>query len=103
MAPLRMHHEMLDQIERRPVQPLQIVEEQRQGMLGPSEHPEEPTEHQLEAILAVLWGKIGYRRPLAGDEGEPPAPIDHEPSLCAPPLPHPVPPPGHLRILPSAH
>ena len=99
MAHLRMHHEMLDQIERRPVQPLQIVEEQRQGMLGPSEHPEEPTEHQLEAILAVLRREIGYRRLLADDEGELRDQIDHEPAIGADRFQQAVAPAAQLRIL----
>ena len=99
MAHLRIQHEMLDQIERRPVQPLQIVEEQRQGMFGPREHPEEPPEHQLEAVLPVLRREIGDRRLLADDEGELRDQIDHQPAIGAKRLQQAVAPAPQLRVV----
>ena len=78
VAHLGIGHEMLDQIEGRRIQPLQIVEEQRQRMLRTGEHAEETPEHQLEAILAILRRQIGHRRLLADDEGQLRDQIDHE-------------------------
>ena len=99
MAHLLMQHEMLDQIERRPVQPLQIVEEQHQRMLGPSEDAEEAPEHQLKPILAILGGKIGDRRRLADDEGELRDQIDHEPAIGTKRFEQAVPPAAQLRVV----
>ena len=38
-----LHQDVLQQIERSPIEPLQIVEEQRQRMLGLREHTDQPT------------------------------------------------------------
>ena len=51
---VRLGQQVLEQVERRRVEPLQIVEEQRQRMLRPGEHADEAPEHQLEAALRVL-------------------------------------------------
>ena len=51
---IRPGQQVLEQIERRRVEPLQVVEEQRQRMLRPREHADEAPEHQLEAALRVL-------------------------------------------------
>ena len=61
---LRVRDQMLDEVERGRVQPLQIVEEQRERMLRPGEHAEEAPEHQLEAVLRVLRRQIRDRRLL---------------------------------------
>ena len=65
---IRLGDQMLEQVERRRVEPLQIVEEQRERMLRPGEHAEEAPEHQLEAALRVLRRQLGDRRLLADDE-----------------------------------
>ena len=98
MAHLGMGDEMFDQIEGRRIQPLQIVEEQRQRMLGPSEHAEESPEHQLEAILAILGRQIGHRRLLADDEGKLGNQIDHELAVRAEGVQQGRTPRAHLRI-----
>ena len=59
---IRLGQQILEQIERRRVEPLQVVEEQRQRMLRPGEDADEPPEHQLEAPLRVLWRKLRNRR-----------------------------------------
>ncbi len=56
---IRPGQQILEQIERRRVEPLQIVEEERQRMLRPGEHADEPPEHQLEAALRVLRRQLG--------------------------------------------
>src|SRR5262249_1165036 len=50
------------QVERRGVEPLQVIEEERQGMFRPSEDTDELTKHQLETPLRVLWRKLRDRR-----------------------------------------
>ena len=59
---IRLRQQMLEQVERRRVEPLQIVEEQRQRMLRPGEHAEKAPEHQLEAALRVLRRQLRDRR-----------------------------------------
>ena len=70
-----------EQIERGRVEPLQIVEEERQRMFGPRENADEPPEHQLETPLCVLWREFGDRRLLADDEVQFGDEVDHEPSV----------------------
>ena len=54
MSHVRLGQQILEQIERRRVEPLQIVEEQRQRMFRPGEYADEPPEYQLEAALRIL-------------------------------------------------
>ena len=56
------------EVERRCVEPLQVIEEERQGMFGPSEDADKLPKHQLEAPLRVLWGKLRDRQRLSNDE-----------------------------------
>ena len=65
---VRLGQQILEQVERRRVEPLQIVEEQRQRMLRPGEHADEAAEHQLEPPLRLLRLELGDRRLLADDE-----------------------------------
>ena len=51
---LRPGQQILEQIERRSVEPLQVVEKERQRMFGPGEDADEPPEHELETLLRVL-------------------------------------------------
>ena len=53
--------QILEQIERCSVEPLQIVEEQSEWMFLSCEYANETTEYELEAALGVLWGKFGNR------------------------------------------
>ena len=52
---IRPGQQILQQIERRRVEPLQIVEEERQRMFRPGEDADEAPKHQLETALRVLW------------------------------------------------
>ena len=62
MLHLRMCGQVLDEVERRCVQPLQIIKEQRERMFLAREHAEETSENHLEAVLRILWRQIGDRR-----------------------------------------
>src|SRR5690242_9969359 len=65
---LRLGQEILEQIERRRVRPLQIIEEQRKRMFGAREHAKETPKHQLEPPLRLLWRKFGNWRLFSNDE-----------------------------------
>ena len=54
MLHLRLGHQVFEEIERGRVEPLQVVQEQGERMLGPGEHAKEPSEDQFEAALRVL-------------------------------------------------
>src|ERR1700757_955661 len=64
---VRLGQQILNQIERCRVEPLQIVEEQGQRMF-PCEYADKSTEHQLEAALSVLWRKLRNRWLFSYDE-----------------------------------
>src|SRR4029077_2988157 len=51
---IRSGQEILQQIERRRVEPLQVVEEQRERVFRLSEYADKPPEHHLEAPLRIL-------------------------------------------------
>src|SRR5262245_14819838 len=50
--------QVFQEVERRCVEPLQVVEEQRQRMLRPSEDADELPKQDLETPLSVLWRKL---------------------------------------------
>src|SRR6516225_508125 len=68
---------MLHQIQRGRVQPLQIVEEESEGVL-PRECADESTEDQSEAALRILWRKFRNRRLHPDDELQLRNEIHHE-------------------------
>ena len=65
---LGLDQDVLQQIERRPIEPLQIVEEQRQRMLGACEHTDQPAKGHLKAGLRVRRRDVWNRRLLADHE-----------------------------------
>src|SRR6266550_497307 len=73
--------QILHQVERCRVEPLQIVEEEGQRMLRPSKYADKPTEHQLETPSRVLWREIRNRRLVSDDVLQFRDEVDHEPSV----------------------
>jgi len=61
---IRLGPKVFDSIERRRVEPLQVVEEECQGMVPLREHADESTEHQLEASSRVLEHEHSLRDEL---------------------------------------
>ncbi len=59
---------MFEKVKRCRIQPLQIIEEQRQRVLRAGEHPEEPPEHHLEPVLRVLRRQVRDRRLFSNHE-----------------------------------
>src|SRR5580692_11491906 len=89
---------MLDQVERRRVEPLQIVEKQRQRMFGPREDAEKSPEHQLETALRLLRRKLRDRRLLPDEELQFGNEVDHEPPVRAQRLAQRIAPAGQLGV-----
>ena len=73
-----MGQQILEQIERRRVEPLQIVEEQGERMFGPGEDADESPEHELKTPLRVLWREIRNGRRFSNDELQFGDDVDHE-------------------------
>src|SRR5215813_13956812 len=68
IAEIRPVQQIFQEVERRRVEPLQIIEEERQRMFRPREDADELSKRQLEAPLRVLWRKLRDRRRLSDDE-----------------------------------
>src|SRR6266404_3181200 len=49
---------MLEQLQRRGIEPLQVIEEQRQWVIWCGERAEEPSEHPLESVLCLSRRKV---------------------------------------------
>ena len=62
-----LSQQVFEQIECGRVQPLQVVEEERQRMLGSREYADEPPKDQLKASLRFLRRQLGHRRLFAND------------------------------------
>ena len=95
---LRLGQQILHQIERRRVEPLQIVKEERQRMLRPGEDAEKPPEHQLEAALRLLRRQLRDGRRFADDQLQFGNQIDHELGVRAQRLAQGVAPAGQLGL-----
>ncbi|HYS82884.1 MAG TPA: hypothetical protein VEM76_19425, partial [Anaeromyxobacteraceae bacterium] len=95
---LRPGQQVLEQIERRGVEPLQVVEEERQRVLRPREDAEESPEHELETPLRVLRREFGRRRLLTDDELELRDQVQHQPPVRLQRLAERVAPAGQLRL-----
>ena len=67
---LGMRRQVFEQLKRRGVEPLQIVEEQGKRVLWAGEYPEEPAEHPLKPVLALLRWQLRNRRLRADDQRE---------------------------------
>src|SRR5271165_2592315 len=78
---VRLGQQILEQVEGGRVEPLKIVEEQRQRMLRAGEYADKPTKHQLETQLRVSWRKFRDRRLLADDEFQFGNKVGHEPTV----------------------
>src|SRR5882757_7785681 len=59
---------MVEEVERRSIQPLQIVQEQGERVLLAREHSQEAPEHHLEAVLRVLQRQVRDRRLFSDHE-----------------------------------
>ena len=65
------------------VEPLQVVEEQHQRMLGTCDRGEEAGQHSFEQALALLRRQLRQRRLIADHQGEVRDQIDHQLAVLA--------------------
>src|SRR5215471_8036593 len=79
----RLGQQMFEQIARGRVEPLQIVKEQSQGMLGASEYGQETPEDQEKTSLRVLGRKLRERLLLADDKFQVRDQVHHKPAMWA--------------------
>src|ERR1700730_151503 len=95
---LRVRDQVLEQLERRSIQPLQIVEEQRERVLLPREYAEKPPENHLKAVLRFVRRQVrnGWlssdHKLQRGNE------VDDKLTVGAQRLAQGVPPPAKLRL-----
>jgi len=68
MPHVRVRGEMLQELQRRGVQPPEVVEEQHERMLGPREDANEPADCGLEARLRLRGRQLGDRRLFSDDK-----------------------------------
>src|SRR6185295_1516292 len=78
MSHIGVSQQVFEQIQRGRVEPLQIVEEQRQRMFRSSEYREEAAEDELKTSLGVLRWQLVDRRLLANDESQLRNQVQHE-------------------------
>ncbi|MGC2786900.1 MAG: hypothetical protein WA397_24340, partial [Roseiarcus sp.] len=93
---LGMCDQMLDEVECPRIQPLQIVEEQRERMVLAREQAEEAPENHLKAILGVLRRQVRDWRLRSDNELELGNEVDDELAVRAQRLAQGVPPPAQL-------
>jgi hypothetical protein len=60
--------QVFQKVQRRRVEPLEVIEEECERMFRSSEDADELPKHPLEAALRVLWLKLRDRRRLPDDE-----------------------------------
>src|ERR1700730_16277400 len=89
---------MLEKVERCPIKPLQIIEEQRERMLPAREHPEEAPEDHLEAILRLLRRQIRHWRLFSDPDFQLGNEVDDELAVRAQRLAERVPPLAKLGL-----
>ena len=95
---LRVRDQVLEEVERRRIQPLQIVKEQRERVLLPCEYAEEPPEHHLEAVLRFLRWQVRDRRLFSDHQLQLGNEAHDELTVRAQRLAQGVPPPAKLRL-----
>ena len=79
----RVRNQMLEEVERCCIQPLQIIEEQRERVLLAREHPEEAPENHLEAVLRILRRQVRDRWLFPNHELQLGNEFDHELAIRA--------------------
>src|ERR1700751_3837584 len=73
--------QILQQIKRRRVEPLQVVEEERQWMVRSGKCANEAPTYELKTALCVLWRQLRNRWLVSDDWLEFGNEVDHEPPV----------------------
>src|SRR5258707_3053620 len=101
MPHLRVCDEVFEQVERRTVQPLQIVQEQCERVFLSREDAEEAAEYHLEAVLRLLRRQLRDRRLFSDDQLQLGNEVHDELSIRAERLAEGIPPTAQLRLDPA--
>jgi hypothetical protein len=67
---VRLIDQVLHQVQRRSVEPLQVVEKESQRMLWPGEYTDELPEHELESASCLPGPELRHFGLLSNDEGQ---------------------------------
>src|ERR1700746_390047 len=95
---LRVRDQVLEEVERRCIKPLQIVEEQRERVLLPCEYAEKPSENHLESVLRVLRRQVRDRWLSSDHHLQRGNEVDDKLTVRAQRLAQGIPPPAKLRL-----
>ncbi len=98
MPHLWVRDQVLEEVERRRVKPLQIVKKQGERVLLPREYAKEAPERHLEAALHVLRRQVRDRRLLSDHELQLGNEVDDELSIWAQRRAQSIPPPAKLLL-----
>src|ERR1700689_3778197 len=93
-----MRNQVLKQVERRCIEPLQIIEKQGERMLLAREHAKKAPEHHLEAVLRIPRRQTRDWRLFPDHELQLGNKIDHEPVMWAQRIDQRLPPPAKLCL-----
>src|SRR6266436_4716806 len=95
---LRVRDQVLEEVERRCIKPLQIVEEQRERVLLPGEYAEKPPKNYLKAVLRFVRRQVRDRRLFSDHKLQRGNEVDDKLTVRAQRLAQGVPPPAKLRL-----
>ncbi len=70
MPQIRSRQQILQQIERRRVEPLQVVEEERRADVRSGKYANEAPKYELKTALCLLWRQLRNRWLVSDDELE---------------------------------
>jgi hypothetical protein len=73
--------QVLQQIKRRRVEPLQVVEEERQWLVRSGKCANEAPKYELKTALCLLWRQLRNRWLVSNDQLEFGYEVDHEPPV----------------------
>ena len=73
--------QVLQQIKRRRVEPLQVVEEERQWLVRSGKCTNEAPKYELKTALCLLWRQLRNRWLVSDDQLEFGYEVDHEPPV----------------------
>src|ERR1700687_2635094 len=94
----RVRDQMLEEVERCCIEPLQIIEEQRERVLPRGERAEEAPEHRLETVLRISRRKVWSGRLFPDHQLQLGNEVDDELTIRAQRLAQGVPPPAKLGL-----
>src|SRR4051812_33031958 len=78
---IRSGEQVLDQVERCCVEPLQVIEEQHQRMFRTCEYADKSSEHEVEAALCLPRRNLGDRRLFSYDQLQFGDQVDDKPAI----------------------